>query len=217
MISSSTTGGGKSQMENMPFFNPNGSGFGNIGSTTPNRPSGNPNSGDGWAMPLPILKPPGTGGKSPIAGLNGGTNVTAQSTWKAPDYISEASTQSAVNNRMGQAHMIGDPRVFQKQMARNGLGASKGTGYFSGIGQQQALSQGRADSAGIQAQDQMNNAKARLDYQFGREREAQEMAMAQWGIEQANWAIGHAGRQSQATINAAQQKAVMDMLRRLLS
>ena len=158
-----------------------------------------------------------TGGKSPIAGLNGGTNVTAQSTWQEPKYISEASTQSAVNNRMGQAQMMGDPRVFQKQFARNGLGTSKGTNYFAGVGQQQALSQGRADSAGIQAQDQMNNAKARLDYQYGREREAQEMAMAQWGIEQANWAQGFAGQQAQATINTAQQKAVMDMLRRLLS
>jgi hypothetical protein len=118
---------------------------------------------------------------------------------------------------MGQAQMMGDQRIFQKQFARNGLGASKGTNYFSGVGQQQALSQGRADSAGIQAQDQMNNAKARLDYQYGREREAQEMAMAQWGIEQANWGIGHAGQQAQATINAAQQKAVLDMLRRLLS
>jgi hypothetical protein len=155
--------------------------------------------------------------KSPLGGLTGGTNVTAQSTWQAPQYTSEASTQSAVNNRMGQAQMMGDQRIFQKQFARNGLGASKGTNYFSGVGQQQALSQGRADSAGIQAQDQMNNAKARLDYQYGREREAQEMAMAQWGIEQANWGIGHAGQQAQATINAAQQKAVLDMLRRLLS
>jgi hypothetical protein len=118
---------------------------------------------------------------------------------------------------MGQAHMMGDPRVFQKQFARAGLSSSKGTEYFSQVGQQQALAQGRADSAGIDAQDQMSNAKARLDYQYGAEREAQALAMVQHAMSQADWSTGFARQQAQATVRSAQQKAMLDILRRYLA
>ncbi len=168
---------------------------------------------------MPVLKSPTGGGASPPPGqaAAGAGNYTAQSTWQSPQYISADSTQSAINNRMGQAHMMGDPRVFQKQFARNGIGASKGTEYFSQIGQAQALGQGRAESAGIAAQDQLNNAKTRLDYQYGREREAQSLAMVQHALSQAQWSTGFAGQQAQATITTAQQKALLEQLRRFLS
>jgi hypothetical protein len=166
-----------------------------------------------------VIKAQTTGGggpKSPLGGLTGGTNISSQSTWQEPNYISANSTQTAVNNRMGQAHMMGDPRLFQKQMARNGVSSSRGTDYFAQIGQQQALAQGRADSAGIQAQDQMNNAQSRLAFQFGREQEAQQMGIMQHMFDQSNWAKNFAGQQANATVNAARQRAQLDILRRLL-
>jgi hypothetical protein len=160
-------------------------------------------------MPLPVLP----GGPKPPAQTPGLGNYTGQSTWNAPQQISADSTQSAMNNRMGQAQMMGDQRIFQKQFARNGLGASKGTDYFSQVGQQQALAQGRADSAGIAAQDQANNAKARLDYQFGREREAQALAMVQHSLSQSQWAQQFAQQQAAAQIAAAQQNAYINFFR----
>ena len=156
---------------------------------------------------VPAPKPPQTGN-----GAYGG-----QSTQAAPKYISADSTQSAINNRMGQAHMMGDQRVFQKQAARDGLGSSRGTGYLSQIGQQQALSQGRADSAGIAAQDQMNNAKARLDFQFGREREAQALAMVQHAMSQAGWGQQFAGAQAAESIRRALMNQQMGMLQGLFN
>jgi hypothetical protein len=156
---------------------------------------------------MPGRKPPQTGN-----GAYGG-----QSTQAAPKYISADSTQSAINNRMGQAHMMGDQRMFQKQAARNGLGSSRGTGYLSQIGQQQALSQGRADSAGIAAQDQMNNAKARLDFQFGREREAQALAMVQHAMSQAGWGQQFAGAQAAESIRRALMNQQMGMLQGLFN
>ncbi len=177
------------------------------GSTGPNAPSA-PRAPR--AMPFP----------SPTAAAAGaastGGNYSGQSTWQPPNYISDASTQSAINNRMGQAQMMGDPRVFQKQMARNGVSSSRGTDYFAQVGQQQALSAGRADAAGIDAQDQMNNAKSRLAYQYGSESEAQALAMVRHAMSQADWSRGFAGQQAAATVNAAQQKAYLDALRRLL-
>jgi hypothetical protein len=114
---------------------------------------------------------------------------------------------------MGQAHMMGDQRVFQKQFAKNGLGASKGTNFFAQIGQQQALGQGRAESAGIAAQDQANNAKARLDFQFGQEREAQALAMVQHALSQAGWGQDFARQQAAAQIAAANQNAYLNFFR----
>jgi hypothetical protein len=171
-------------------------------------PGGPSQPGGGWIdTPMPGRKPPQTGN-----GAYGG-----QSTQAAPKYISADSTQSAINNRMGQAHMMGDQRMFQKQAARNGLGSSRGTGYLSQIGQQQALSQGRADSAGIAAQDQMNNAKARLDFQFGREREAQALAMVQHAMSQAGWGQQFAGAQAAESIRRALMNQQMGMLQGLFN
>ena len=167
---------------------------------------------------MPVLLAPGSKPNAGTATPPPSTgNYTGQSSWQAPNYISADSTQSAVNNRMGQGVMMGDQRLFQKQFARNGLGASKGTNYFSQIGQQQALGQARADSAGIAAQDQLSNANARLDFQYGQEREAQALAMVQHSLSQADWARGFAGQQAQATVNSAQQRALLDQLRRFLS
>jgi hypothetical protein len=183
-----------------------------------------PLGGAGGLSGAPVLLAPGSAGPSapkampsptPTAPSPGG-NYSGQSTWQPPNYISDASTQSAINNRMGQAQMMGDPRVFQKQMARNGVSASRGTDYFAQVGQQQALSAGRADAAGIAAQDQMNNAKSRLAYQYGSESEAQSLAMVQHALSQADWSRGFAGQQAAATVNAAKQKAYLDALRRLL-
>jgi hypothetical protein len=183
-----------------------------------------PLGGSGGLSGAPILLAPGSTGPNapkPMPSPAGPApspvgNYSGQSTWQQPNYISDASTQSAINNRMGQAQMMGDPRIFQKQMARNGISSSRGTDYFSQIGQQQALGQGRADSAGIASQDQMNNAKSRLAYQYGSEREAQALAMVQHAMSQADWSRGMAGQQAAATVNAAQQKAYLDALRRLL-
>ena len=139
-------------------------------------------------------------------------NISGQSTWQPPNYISADSTQSAVNNRMGQAHMMGDQRNFQKQFARNGLGSSRGTAYAAQVGQQQALGQGRAEAAGIQAQDQSNNSKARLDFQNGQEREAQALAMVQHALSQSGWSQDFARQQAMAQILAAQQNAQIQMM-----
>ena len=173
--------------------------------------------GDSYGFPtagtgMPVLKAPGTP-SLPSAPATGLGNYTGQSTWNAPQQISADSTQSAMNNRMGQAQMMGDPRIFQKQMARNGLSSSRGTDYFSQIGQQQALSQGRADAAGIASQDQANNAKARLDFQYGREREAQALAMVQHSLSQSGWAQDFARQQAAAQIAAAQQNAYINFFR----
>jgi hypothetical protein len=163
----------------------------------------------GMAQPLPVLPSPG----KPVAGVpTSPGNISGQSTWQPPNYISADSTQSAVNNRMGQAHMMGDQRIFQKQFARNGLGSSKGTAYAAQVGQQQALGQGRAEAAGIQAQDQSNNAKARLDFQNGQEREAQALAMVQHALSQAGWSQEFARKQAAAQILAAQQNAQIQMM-----
>jgi hypothetical protein len=62
----------------------------------------------------------------------------------------------------------------------------------------------------------MNNAKSRLAYQYGSESEAQSLAMVQHALSQADWSRGFAGQQAAATVNAAQQKAYLDALRRLL-
>ena len=166
--------------------------------------------------------PPAAGGKpiqpmpfpgKPVTGVPASPgNLSGQSTWQPPNYISADSTQSAVNNRMGQAHMMGDQRIFQKQFARNGLGSSRGTAYAAQIGQQQALGQGRAESAGIQAQDQSNNSKARLDFQNGQEREAQALAMVQHALSQSGWSQDFARQQAMAQILAAQQNAQIQMM-----
>jgi hypothetical protein len=66
------------------------------------------------------------------------------------------------------------------------------------------------------AQDQMNNSKARLDYQFAQEREGQQMGLLQHLIDQADWGAGFAGRSAAAKIRAAQQNAQLSILRRLL-
>ena len=165
--------------------------------------------------------PPAAGGKpinampfpsKPVAGAPSSPgNISGQSTWQPPNYISANSTQSAVNNRMGQAHMMGDQRIFQKQMARNGLSSSKGNNYLAQVGQQQALSAGRGEAAGIVSQDQQNNAKARLDFQFGREREAQSLAMVQHALSQAGWGTDMAKQNAAAQILAAQQNALLSM------
>ena len=181
------------------------------------RPTGG--SGDSYgvpasgAMPLPVLKAPSMPGRAPGGQAPAANAYNGQSTWNAPQQISADSTQSAMNNRIGQAHMMGDQRIFQKQFARNGLGASKGTDYFAQVGQQQALSQGRADAAGIAAQDQANNAKARLDFQYGREREAQALAMVQHALSQSGWAQQFAQQEAAAKIAAAHQNAYINFFR----
>ena len=170
--------------------------------------------GAGVGAKPPALKGPLGGPVSqPLPRPN--TGIGGQATQRAPDMISIDSTQSAINNRMGQAHMMGDPRLIEKQMARNGLSSSRGTAHLAQVGQQQALGEGRADSAGIAAQDQMSNAKARLDSQYAQEREAQALAMVQHALGQANWAEGFAGRQANASIDRAKQQALLDQLRRL--
>lgn len=179
---------------------------------SPRSPVHNGTFTGGTAQPgKPINAMPFPG--QPVAGVPASPgNISGQSTWQPPNYISADSTQSAVNNRIGQAHMMGDQRNFQKQFARNGLGSSRGTAYAAQVGQQQALGQGRAEAAGIQAQDQSNNAKARLDFQNGQEREAQALAMVQHALSQSQWSQDFARQQAAAQILAAQQNAQIQMM-----
>jgi hypothetical protein len=147
-------------------------------------------------------------GARPATGGFAGNNYTAQSTWTPPQSISANSTGDAVNNRMGQAYMMADPRVALKAMARNGVSnTGRGNRYFAAIQQQQAMGQGRADSAQIAMQDQATNQKMRTEYQTGRELEAQSLAMSQHQASQADWSNAQAQAQKLARIQAAQQSA----------
>ncbi len=144
----------------------------------------------------------------PATGGFTGANYTAQSTWTPNQAISANSTGDAINNRMGQAQMMGDPRVALKAMARNGVSnTGRGNQYFAAIQQQQALGQGRADSAQVAMQDQATNQKMRTEYQTGRELEAQSLAMSQHQASQADWSNTQSQAAMLARIRAAQQSA----------
>lgn len=112
----------------------------------------------------------------------------AKSTIKAPNYISDRTTQDSINNTLAQGYANSDNRFQIKQLDRAGLSRGAGQNFIGsqeGVQQMQKAAQTAAETS---ATDQQTNDKMRSDYERAREMEAQNNVMIQHNLAQSDWA-----------------------------
>lgn len=139
--------------------------------------------------------------------------ISAQSSIRPPQYISDDATESSVNNVMALGYQNADQRYQMKQLDRPGLRRGKGSQYIAGQQGVQEMGKAAANAAGVRAQDQMQNAQMKADYEKASEQEAQSLAMTANAFDQADWNRWFAQMQAMAR----QQQAASQLMASLMS
>lgn len=121
---------------------------------------------------------------------------SGQSTVQKPRYIGIEQTEGAVNNVLAQGYQQADPRYQVKQLDRAGFSRGKGQQFVAAQAGAQAQAEAAGKAADIRTQDEKANSAMRADYEKARELQAQNIAMVQHAMSQADWARGFAQRQN---------------------
>ena len=114
-------------------------------------------------------------------------SVSSQSSIRPPNYISDQATEGSVNNVLARGYQIADRRYQTKLQDRPGFSRGKGSQYIAGQQASQEMGKAAAEAASVRAQDQLQNAQMRADYERAREIDAQSTGMAAHQVSQANW------------------------------
>ena len=144
------------------------------------------------------------------------TTLNARSTIRQPNYIDINDTEDAVNNTMAQGHRQADQRFQMKQLDRAGLSRGKGQQFISAQESTQAVGQAANQAAELRSQDQMANSKMRSDYERARELEAQNYAMVQHQLSQADWSRQFGRESAAAQLQIAMMNARMQLMQSLM-
>lgn len=153
------------------------------------------------------LLAPGASGPNPKPSQQPKTpTYTGQTTIKPPQYIDINDTEDAVNNTLAKGAQYGDSRYQAKQLDRAGMSRGKAQQFAAQQTGANVRSQAAADAASIRAEDQLQNAKTKADYEQAREMEQLNLAMAQHQLSQANWAA-----------QFARQKNAIDLMQALMN
>lgn len=192
-------------------------GFGGL-----NAPAGTPYAG----MGIDSTKPPaqafasasgGTGFQpSPFAASSfkpqGGMNYSAYGTFQQPQYISDSSTQSVMNNQLAQGDAAADLRGLLKNYVQGGRSLGRGERYRAALESANTQQNARFDAAQTAMNDAAQNSKMRTDYEYAREMEGQNLGALQAMLGQANWADRFSMQQSAAQRLAQMQQAALQVL-----
>jgi hypothetical protein len=152
----------------------------------------------------PVLKGPGS---KPAGGM-GRPGINVNSTWQQPNYI---DASGAVGSLQAQGDMMGNERAAAKAYTRAGISNGKMQAARAGIDAAQAKGQANAAAAQTQMEADKTNAAMKLDYQYGREAEAQKLAMIQHSLSQSDWSVGMAQQMAAARIRSAKQQAFLNL------
>lgn len=146
----------------------------------------------------------------PAASPTGGGGISSQSTWKKPSLIDPSD---AINNQVAQGFASGAGAI--KQLDRAGISRGKGQKALAAQKEAQGIAEGQAAAAQTQVEADKANAGMMLDYQHGREMEAQRLAMVQHSLSQSDWSVMMAQQQAAAQIQKARQEAQLQIYRSL--
>lgn len=150
-----------------------------------------------------------------VTGSPGGIN--AQSTIRPPKYISNDATESSVNNILAQGYQNADQRFQMKQQDRAGFSRGRGNQYVAGQMSTQEMGKAASEAAQTRAQDQMQNAQMKSDYERAREMEAQSLALSEHGFQQADWNRWFAQQQAAAQLMQALMSGAQGMFGQYMS
>ena len=117
---------------------------------------------------------------------------------------------------LAQGHANADRRYLVKQQARNGVSTGAGQNFIAAQGGTEAMSKAAQGAADIRSQDQMANDKMRSDYGRMMEQEAQNAAMVQHQIAQANWAKKFAEQSAQSQLEMAYYNSKLQLMLALM-
>jgi hypothetical protein len=137
--------------------------------------------------------------------------ISSQSSIRPPKYISQDATDSSVNNTLAMGYQNADQRFQMKQMDRAGVSRGKGAQYIAGQMGTQEMGKAASEAAQTRAQDQMQNAQMKSDYERAREMEAQSLAMTGHSFDQADWNRWFAQQQSAAQLMQALMSGAQGM------
>jgi hypothetical protein len=151
---------------------------------------------------------------SPLRPSSGGASsqrsIASTSTWKKPTLIDSSDTQ---NNQIAQGFAAGAGAI--KNTDRNGISRGKGHLAKAAMQQAQGIAEGQSAAAQTQVDTDKANSGMMLDYEHGREMEAQRLAMVQHALSQSDWSVGMAQQQAAAAIQRARQQAMLQLLGRV--
>jgi hypothetical protein len=135
------------------------------------------------------------------------TGISSQSTWTKPPSI---DASDSINNSIAQGHAAGAGAI--KQLDRNGISRGKGHQARAAMAQAEGVAQGQAAAAQTQLEADKANSRMKTDYEFGREMEAQRLAMVQHALSQNDWSVQMAQQQAAAALHRSKQQAALTLL-----
>ena len=144
-------------------------------------------------------------GPKPAAG-GAPRSITATSTWRKPTMIDSSDVQ---NNQIAQGFAAGAGAI--KNTDRNGISRGKGQLAKAAMQQAQGIAEGQGAAAQTQVDTDKANAGMMLDYEHGREMEAQRLAMVQHALSQGAWSVQMATQQAAAAMQRAKQQAFLQL------
>jgi hypothetical protein len=133
-------------------------------------------------------------------------SITSTSTWRKPTQIDSTDVQ---NNQIAQGFAAGAGAI--KNFDRNGISRGKGQRAQAAMQQSQGIADGQAAAAQTQVETDKANTGMRLDYEHGREMEAQRLAMIQHAMSQSDWSVQMAQQQAAAAIRRAKQQSFLNL------
>jgi hypothetical protein len=137
-------------------------------------------------------------------------SISSQSSWRKPQMI---DSTDVMNNQIAQGFAAGAGAI--KTGDRNGISRGKGHKAMAAVKQAQGIAEGQGAAAMTQVETDKANAGMRLDYEHGREMEAQRLAMVQHSLSQSDWSVAMAGQQAAAQVDKARKEAHLQILRSL--
>jgi len=140
-------------------------------------------------------------------------NVAMQTTYKPPQKIDPSAS---ITNTLAQGDQMADYRANVKGLDRAGFSRGKGQQYAAGLAGMKAIGDSRQRAAQSQQEADTVNAQMQTDYEYGRETEAQKLAMVQQAQSQSDWSVQMAQQQAAARIASAQQSGQLQLLTALV-
>lgn len=172
----------------------------------------------GWggkpaAAPQSQLTFGGWGGSSQASAPQlGGINYSTYGTFRPPQYISDQSTQSVMNNQLAQGDAAADLRGIRKEYAVPGRSMGRGENYRAGVQSANIQQNARFDAGKTAMNDAAQNSKMRTDYEYAREMEGQNLSALQNMLAQGNWANQFSMQQNAARQLSQRQQAALQVL-----
>lgn len=140
----------------------------------------------------PPEKQPATQGTN----TGGGGTIKARATTEEPKYIEDYVTNSAVQNAMAGGIANSDLKFLTKSLSRPGFSQGAGQEYRGALQSAQEMSKAATQAGQIESEDQLANSRMKSSYEKARELEGQNYAMSVHQMNQADWAMQFARKQS---------------------